>query len=85
MFRLIKWAMIILFLLVIYYTVVFFMDMTESDAKKIKQDAIVALESNDPAIFVGTLSEKIKNDISQRKSRLQKRLKDQILWLINSE
>jgi hypothetical protein len=87
MFKLIKWVIIIFVIGSGYYVVNFFLAMDKDSLRKVKYDAVEAIDSGDMNTLLGPLSEQIKKDLSHKKSsfveKVKQKLKDTINFLID--
>lgn len=83
MFKLLKWSVLILLLITISYGVVFFISMDQTEKLAMKKDAIVALDSGDIKVLIGPLSQKIKQDLEQKKASFSAGLRQKLKDILN--
>jgi hypothetical protein len=69
MFKLIKFLLIILLLLWLGYVANYFYNIKPSDKEQLKEQAILAIKSEDMGIFFGDLREKMTADFLYKKDR----------------
>lgn len=83
MFRLIKWIIIISIVVAIWYFYALFKTMEVGEKEQIKKDALEAIESGNVDIIAKPLSEKLKEDLDNKKADLYSKAKIKLKELIN--
>lgn len=83
MLKLIKWALIISFCMVIWLIYSYFKNINTDEKDLTKRDAIEAIEKEDPYIFFVPLSEKIKTEAIRKKDSFFEEVKNKTKAIIN--
>ena len=68
MFTLIKWLLIVSFFIFIWFSISYFSNLDEREAKQVKEDAIIAIENSDASLFLQPLSKKMKKSAWEKLS-----------------
>lgn len=83
MFGLIKWLVIFLVLGALWYCASFFLSMNSNEIRQVKKDAIEAIDTGDAKALTGPLSDKLKEDLLNKKASLYQRLRQKLKGAVN--
>lgn len=83
MFRLIKWTFIVAVIGSIWYGISFFRGLSPEEASFVKEQTLKAIDSKDTGELTNSLSQKIQEDVAQKKANFFERVRQKAKTLIN--
>jgi hypothetical protein len=70
MFSMLKWMVLLSFIGATWYLASLILNLNDHDMRQVKEDAKVIIDKGDPSALTNTISDKVKQDISQKKHSL---------------